>query len=97
MGKYYLTNKAVSDLANIWDYTFDSWSEKQADKYYTLLLETCQELADNPLLGKFYNTVSKDLKGYKISKHVIFYKAISENEIEVIRIIHSMMDLRSIL
>jgi toxin ParE1/3/4 len=29
MAKYNLTYKAVEDLADIWDYTFDEWSEKQ--------------------------------------------------------------------
>lgn len=52
MAKYYLTNKAVEDLTDIWNYTFDEWSEKQADKYYLLLLDSCQEIAENPSLGR---------------------------------------------
>ena len=44
MAEYKLTNKAVEDLSKIWDYTFEVWSENQADKYYdelklTVLLE----------------------------------------------------------
>jgi toxin ParE1/3/4 len=35
--KYKLTYKAVEDLTKIWDYTFDKWSEKQADKYFEML------------------------------------------------------------
>lgn len=34
MAKFYLTNLAVKDLADIWNYTFDNWSEQQADYYY---------------------------------------------------------------
>ena len=34
---YKLTNKAVADLTNIWDYTVEKWSEEQAAKYYFLL------------------------------------------------------------
>jgi toxin ParE1/3/4 len=48
MAKYQLTNKAVEDLTRIWDYTFDKWSEKQADKYYEMLLENFQHIADDP-------------------------------------------------
>lgn len=33
MASYVLTNKAVEDLSSIWEYTFDTWSERQADKY----------------------------------------------------------------
>ena len=43
MAKYYLTNLAVNDLAEIWEYTYEEWSEKQANKYYKLLLESFQE------------------------------------------------------
>ena len=32
MTKYKLMNKAVEVLFKIWDYTFEVWSEKQADK-----------------------------------------------------------------
>lgn len=41
MAKYELTNEAVEDLTKIWEYTFDKWTEKQADKYYEMLLENC--------------------------------------------------------
>ena len=97
MAKYYLTNKAISDLANIWDHTSDFWSEKQADKYYSLILETCQEIAENPLFGKVYDVVAKDLFGYKAGKHIIFYRLQPNNEIEIVRILHGMMDLRNII
>lgn len=48
MSKYKLTNKAVEDLTNIWNYSFDKWSEKQADNYYEMLLENCQNIAEDP-------------------------------------------------
>jgi hypothetical protein len=48
MAKFQLTNKAVEDLANIWDYTFEVWSEEQADKYYNYLFDCFQNLSDNP-------------------------------------------------
>ena len=54
MASYTLTNKAVQDLSAIWEYTVDTWSEKQADKYYFMLLDTCQDLADGKVSGKNY-------------------------------------------
>lgn len=61
MANYILTNKAVKDLSKIWDYTFEVWSENQADKYYYMLLDYCQALADKPGLGKIYNEINKDI------------------------------------
>ena len=53
MAKYLLTRKAVEDLADIWNYTFDEWSERQADDYYNMLIASCQKITTNPwLFGK---------------------------------------------
>lgn len=97
MAKFYFTNKAVEDLSNIWNYTFESWSESQADKYYDLLLSSCNELAKNQKLGKQYDSIIKGILGYKSGEHIIFYIIISSNEIEIVRILHGMMDLKNIL
>ena len=95
MAKYKLTNKAVDDLTKIWNYTFDKWSENQADKYYQMLLENCNEVACNPELGKKYSVVSENLFGFRAGRHIIFYRKIEENEMEIIRILHEHMDLKS--
>ena len=34
MVKFQLTEKAVQDLNRIWNYTYETWSEDQADDYY---------------------------------------------------------------
>ena len=95
MAKFYLTNKTVEDLAQIWNYTYDKWSEKRTDKYYNLLLDACQEIAENPNRGKKYDVVAERLAGYKSNEDIIFYLTISNDEIEVIRILHAKMDLKS--
>jgi len=46
MVKFKLTNKAVVDLTLIWNYTCDEWSESQADKYYQIPLDNCEEIAN---------------------------------------------------
>lgn len=95
MAKYYLTNKAVNDLSEIWDYTIENWSTRQAEKYYNLLLASSDDLANTPELGRNYDIVTKGILGFKSGEHIIFYSVISKNEIEVARILHGMMDLKS--
>ncbi|HTL82143.1 MAG TPA: type II toxin-antitoxin system RelE/ParE family toxin [Bacteroidia bacterium] len=95
MAKYKFTRKAVEDISRIWEYTVETWSEKQADKYYSLLTDACSELAKNPQLGKTYFEVYPDLYGMLISKHIIFYRILSKSMIEITRIIHAEMDLKS--
>jgi len=94
MAKYKLTNKAVEDLANIWDYTFEKWSEKQADKYYEAVISNCKEIANNPSSGKKYNGITQNLLGIRANRHVIFYRNIKEDYVEITRILHCRMDLK---
>ena len=94
MAEYKLTNKAVEDLSKIWDYTFEVWSEQQADKYYDGLIFNCQEIAKNPDLGKTYEGISKQLLGMKVNRHIIFYRTLSQDFVEITRILHERMDLR---
>lgn len=95
MANFNLTKKAVEDLNNIWNYTIDKWSEKQADKYYSLLKEFCQEIADNPTVGKKYEGIADDLFGYKVNRHIIFYRVLKDQPIEITRILHGRMDLKN--
>ena len=94
MAKYKLTNKAVADLSKIWEYTFEVWSEKQADKYYDGLISNCEEIAENPDFGKNYEGISKQLLGIKSNRHIIFYSTLNEDYIEITRILHERMDLK---
>lgn len=95
MAKYRLTYKAVADLTQIWNYTFDKWSENQADKYYQMLLDNCNEVAFNPDLGLTYFIVSENLLGFRAGRYIIFYRRIEEGEIEIVRILHEQMDLKN--
>lgn len=95
MAEFKLTNKAVEDLSKIWNNTFELWSENQADKYYEILISSCQEIADNPLLGKNYNGITQSLFGMKTNRHIIFYRTLNENYVEITRILHERMDLKN--
>jgi toxin ParE1/3/4 len=95
VANYYFSNKAVEDLDKIWNYSLETWSESQADKYYDLLIISCNDLAKNPKLGKQYDIVTKGMLGYKSGEHIIFYCIVSTNEIEIVRILHGMMDLKT--
>lgn len=94
MAKFNLTHKALEDLSKIWDYTYEVWSENQADKYYYELLEDCKLLAQNQNLGKHYKEISNQIYGYLSGKHLIFYRKINRQEIEIVRFLHSRMDLK---
>lgn len=53
MFKISFREKANEDLNNIWNYTYENWSENQADKYCATIKCDCLEIRKNPKLGKF--------------------------------------------
>jgi toxin ParE1/3/4 len=96
MANYRFSKKAVYDLSEIWNYSYNKWSENQADKYYKMLIENCKEIASNPdALGKNYKEITENLKGLKAGRHIIFYRKLEENMVEITRILHEQMDLKS--
>jgi toxin ParE1/3/4 len=95
MASYTLTNKAVLDLSAIWEYTVDTWSERQADKYYFMLLDTCQDLANGKVKGKKYPEINIEILGFRAGQHILFYRKLSGDKIEIARILHTQMDLKN--
>jgi toxin ParE1/3/4 len=95
MASYLLSKKAVLDLSAIWNYTVETWSEKQADKYYFMLLDTCQDIADGKLSGKMYPEIRNEIFGYRAGQHILFYRKLNHEKVEVIRILHTQMDLKN--
>lgn len=95
MARYTITNQAILDLSAIWDYTVETWSESQADKYYLMLLDTCQDLADGKVSGKNYPEISKEIFAFRAGQHLLFYRKLNHDKIEIARILHTQMDLRN--
>ncbi|NCT93109.1 MAG: type II toxin-antitoxin system RelE/ParE family toxin [Chitinophagaceae bacterium] len=95
MASYTLTKKAVQDLSTIWEYTVDTWSERQADRYYFMLIDSCQDLASGKTKGKKYSEIDPSIFGYRAGQHILFYRKISAVKIEIVRILHAQMDLKN--
>jgi toxin ParE1/3/4 len=93
--KYSLTKKALKDLSEIWNYTFDNWSESQADMYYIAIISSLDEIANKPMLGKDYGEITTGLLGFKVNKHIVFYFKGDNGEIKITRILHERMDLKN--
>jgi toxin ParE1/3/4 len=94
MANVILRQEAINDLNNIWEYTFEKWSETQADKYYEMLKLSCLEIGNNPKIVRQYDEINEDLLGLHSGRHIIFYQSIDKYEVEIIRILHESMDLK---
>ncbi len=96
MMAYKISREANRDIENIWLYTYENWSLEQADRYFNLIMDEIEYLAQNPESGKDYGQVRKGYFRSKVKSHFVFYK-ITQNkeEIEIIRILHQRMDIES--
>ena len=90
MARIYKTQVAETDLENIWLYTFEQWSEEQADKYYDELVEGINKLLDNPELGKSRDNIRSGYRSMQINHHVVYYR-IEKADIRIIRLLHERM------
>ena len=94
MADYRLTRKAIEDLSEIWNYTYSTWSAEKADLYYQMLLNNCQDIAENRIIGKNYQGIIKNIFGIRAGSHIIFYRRVATSQVEIVRILHNRMDLK---
>jgi toxin ParE1/3/4 len=89
---YIISRKAITDLEEIWQYTVETWSVEQADRYYHLIFDEINFICKNIHAGKSMEHVRSGYRASKVKSHLIFYK-VSNDVIEIIRILHEQMDI----
>ncbi len=92
--KYRISKQAIDDLNDIWIYTFDKWSKKQADRYYNLIIEEIEFISDNYMNGKSVEDTRKNYRVAKIKSHLIFYRKVEDDIVEIVRILNQRMDIK---
>jgi toxin ParE1/3/4 len=89
--KYKITEAAYRDLDDIWFYTFQKWSENQANKYFESIIQEIEIISVNPEKAKRMSKVKSDFFYFRTLSHYVFFKY-GDDKIEIIRILHKMMD-----
>lgn len=93
--KYEISGKANEDIDQIWIYTLGNWSLEQADRYYNLIMDEIEYIADNFESGKSLEYLRKGYRSSKVKSHIIFYRKSEKNIVEIIRILHMRMDIEN--
>jgi toxin ParE1/3/4 len=93
MPQFYITAKAKDDLKNIAKYTYEHWGKNQRNDYLKRIDTAFHLIAENPSIGSKCDYIKKHYLKYTIGKHVIFYRQVNNLEIEMVRILHSSMDI----
>lgn len=91
MRRFRLTPAAIRDLSAIWDYTEQRWGVRQAETDIGEMRAAIERIAENPDRGRARDDLRPGYRGYSIGSHLIFY-VVSEDSVDVIRILHQRMD-----
>jgi toxin ParE1/3/4 len=92
MPNYRLSPLAEEDLFKIILTTIESWGDSQARVYAQTIDAALLKLAQYPDFGRERNDIYNGARSFPVEKHIVFYQ-ISDNGIDVARILHQRMDL----
>ena len=87
---------AEADLAEIWNYTVEAWSEDQAEVYLTGLGQTFDRLAQFPEMARLRVEFTPPVRILPYQSHLIVYLA-EGDLIDVIRVLHSRANWTTLL
>ncbi|EKZ8664085.1 type II toxin-antitoxin system RelE/ParE family toxin [Vibrio alginolyticus] len=96
MRPFQLTNKAKSDLRDIALFTSRRWGREQRNIYLKQFDDSFWLLAENPDIGTACDEIRDGYRKFPQGSHVIFYRQIGNQNIEIIRILHKSMDVNPI-
>ena len=97
MKPFQLSAKAKADLKDIALFTQRRWGREQRNIYIKQFDDSFWLLAENPDVGKACDEIRPGYRKFPQGSHVIFYKQVDSQHIQVIRILHKSMDVAPIL
>jgi toxin ParE1/3/4 len=93
MKKVVLTPRARADLKSIARFTWSRWGREQGLRYLALLDDCFRRLGETPDLGRECSEIRQGYRKLLLGGHVIFYRKIADNRVEIVRILHGRMDV----
>ncbi|MAL95975.1 MAG: plasmid stabilization protein ParE [Haliea sp.] len=93
MAAFVLTQAARADLKAIAVFTQRRWGREQRRLYIRQFDDAFHLLAERPEAGTVCDSIKSGYRKFPNGGHVVFYRQLSDSEIEVVRILHKRMDL----
>jgi toxin ParE1/3/4 len=92
VGTFSLTEAAKADLKSVAAYTQRKWGKDQRRNYAKQFDDAFHMLAERPEAGAACDSIKAGYRKFPNGSHVIFYRHLSNTEIEIVRILHKRMD-----
>ena len=91
MSGFVLSPRARADLDGIWNYSVETWSAAQAERYLRQIADAFEILSADPRRGQDCSEIRRGYRKFATGSHVIFFR-MNGGVVDVIRILHSRMD-----
>ncbi len=95
MSNYSFSDEAIQDLDDICEYIARR-NSKAASKLFDNIRKKCKLIADFPNMGKSYERLAPNLRGFIVNEYIVFYYP-KEDGINVTRVLNGYRDLDSLL
>jgi len=95
MPQFRISKKAVEDLKDIGRYTQNKWGSKQRNKCLKQIHEYFLHLSENPNIGISCEYIKNNYRKFPQGSHIVFYRIVPDNFVEIIRILHKSIDVDS--
>lgn len=95
MRRLQLTGSARADLKSIARFTEQRWGKPQRNAYLRGMDRVFRMLVGNPFMGKACDEIMEGYRKLPHGAHVIYYRLPSAEELLIVRILHSSMDVDS--
>ena len=93
MAEYRLTDRARTDLIDIYDFTERKFGAYQAEAYHAGLVRSFGLLADFPLIGQAADELAVGHRRFRFQSHLIFY-TVQPDHVEIRVVVHGALDIR---
>jgi toxin ParE1/3/4 len=94
MEAFSLTRKAKADLKSIVAYTQRKWGKSQRRVYAKQFDDVFHMLSHTPEAGSVCDYIREGYRKFPCASHIIFYRNLEENKVEIVRILHKRMAAR---
>jgi toxin ParE1/3/4 len=91
MKGYVLSPRAQKDIDDIWEYTVEHWNVRQAEIYLRQIQRAIETVAAEPAIARSCADIRPGYWKYPAGSHMLFFR-ITDQGINVVRVLHSRMD-----
>jgi toxin ParE1/3/4 len=93
VARYRISNRARSDLLDIFRFTEGRFGSYQADAYYAGLIRTFGLLADFPEIGPRADNLAIGFRRFRFQAHIIIYTT-DPDYVDIRAVLHHSRDIR---